>query len=124
MSEGNTQMADAPEFKEKRRYPRAPIGVIVRVEANDGSRHYYSKNISTGGMFLLAEEPLDAETELNLELFLPLVSTPVRLKGEVVWLQQQDPSGFAIKFTEISDGAKKLIRWVVSRYLGQEEEES
>jgi hypothetical protein len=71
-------------------------------------------------MYLLAEDPIVEETHVDLELFLPLVSAPVRAKGEVVWKQRQDPSGFAIKFTEISDGAKKLIHWVVDRYLGQQ----
>jgi hypothetical protein len=108
-------------FEEKRHCSRAPIGVIVRVESNNGSRHYYSMNLSSGGAFLLAEEPLGEETKVEMELFLPLVSTPVRAKGEVVWKRRQDPSGFAIKFTEISKGAQKLIKWVVERYLGRSE---
>ena len=108
-------------FEEKRSSPRAPIGVIVRVESNEGGRHYYSKNLSSGGTFLLAEDPLDEETNVEMELFLPLVSAPVRAKGEVVWKRRQDPSGFAVKFTEISEGAQKLIKWVVERYLGRSE---
>jgi uncharacterized protein (TIGR02266 family) len=106
------------KFPEKRRTPRAPIGVIVRIETDQGGRHYYSRNLSTGGTFLLAEEPLEEETLITLELFLPLVSTPVKAKGEVIWKQRQEPSGFAVKFTEISDNARKIIRWVVDRYLG------
>lgn len=102
-----------------RQYPRAPIGVIVRIETEDGGRHYYSKNISPGGLFLLAEKPLEAETHVKLELFLPLVKTPVRAEGEVVWIQRQEPSGFAVRFTQISDSSRDLIRWVVERYLGK-----
>jgi uncharacterized protein (TIGR02266 family) len=109
-------------FSEKRKYPRAPIGVIVRVETDDGGRHYYSKNLSSGGIFLLAEKPLDVETQVRLELFLPLIKTPVRADGEVAWIQRQEPSGFAIRFTQISDGSRDLIRWVVERYLGQADE--
>ena len=106
------------KFPEKRRTPRAPIGVIVRIETDQGGRHYYSRNLSTGGTFLLAEEPLEEETIIKLELFLPLVSTPVKATGEVIWKQRQEPSGFAVKFTEISENARKIIRWVVDRYLG------
>ncbi|MBW1811614.1 MAG: PilZ domain-containing protein [Deltaproteobacteria bacterium] len=111
-------MNDEEKYAEKRRTPRAPIGVIVRIETDEGGRHYYSRNLSTGGAFLLAEEPLEEESRISLELFLPLVSTPVKAKGEVVWKQRQEPSGFAVKFTEISENARKIIRWVVDRYLG------
>jgi uncharacterized protein (TIGR02266 family) len=114
-------METEQQHKERRRHPRAPIGVIVRVESDDGGRHYYSKNLSSGGAFLLAEDPLEEETHVEMELFLPLVSAPVRAKGEVVWRQRQEPSGFAVKFTEISEGARKLIKWVVERYLGRTE---
>ncbi|HUU01603.1 MAG TPA: PilZ domain-containing protein [Myxococcota bacterium] len=107
------------DYSEKRRAPRAPIGIIVRVETESGGRHYYSRNLSASGAFLLAEEPLDEETQVDMEMFLPLVSTPVKARGEVVWHQRQDPSGFAVRFTDISEGARKLIRWVVERYLGK-----
>lgn len=115
-------MSRNSDFIERRRFVRAPIGVIVRVETGDGARHYYSKNLSAGGAFLLADDPLAEETKVALEVFLPLISTPIRVKGEVVWRQQQDPKGFAVKFTDISDGAQKLIRWVVERYMGRAEE--
>lgn len=110
-------------YHEKRAWPRAPIGVIARVESPQGARHYYSRNISPGGIFLLAEEPLGEETRVKLEIFLPLVTLPVKAEGEVVWRQRQEPSGFAVRFVEISEGARKLIRWVVDRYLGQPTEE-
>lgn len=106
---------------ERRQYSRAPVAVIVRVETGGQGRHYYSKNISPGGVFLLAEQPLDAETRVDIELFLPLVKSPVRASGEVAWVQRQEPSGFAVRFTDISDAARELIRWVVDRYLGRRE---
>jgi hypothetical protein len=112
-------MVDTKSDDDRRRDARAPIGVIVRVETDEGGRHYYSKNLSAGGAYLLAEDPLTEETIVEMELFLPLVSTPVKAKGEVVWKQRQEPSGFAVKFTEIGAGAQKLIRWVVGRYLGR-----
>lgn len=97
--------------------PRAPMGVVVRVETSDGTFHYQSKDLSAGGVFLLTENPLDEETKVKLDIILPSISTPVRASGEVVWKQRQEPSGFAVKFTDINEGGQKLIRMMVRRYL-------
>ena len=105
-------------LENRRKHPRVPIGVIVRVENNGSSRRYYSKDISAGGVYLLAENPMAEETSVELELYLPLISSPVHASGEVVWIQRQNPSGFAVQFKEISEAAQDLIRWVVERYLG------
>ena len=113
-------MTEKPFGIERRQHPRAPIGIIVRVLTAEGARHFYSKDISMGGIFLMADQPLLEETHISLEIYLPLVSMPVRVNGEVVWLQRQAPSGFAVKFTNITEGAQKLIRWVVERYLGRQ----
>lgn len=107
---------DRPD--DRRRFERVPIGVIVRVEDKGSSRRYYSKDISAGGVFLLAETPLVEETKVELEMYLPLITSPVHAKGEVVWIRRQTPTGFAIQFKEISEAALDLIRWVVTRYLG------
>lgn len=103
---------------DRRKHPRVPIGVIVRVQSAAGNRRFYSRDISAGGVFLLAEDPMGEETDVDLEMYLPLISTPVKAKGEVVWIQRQSPSGFAIQFTEISEASQDLIRWVVERYMG------
>ena len=106
-------------YAEKRQYPRAPIGVIVRVQFDGQSRHYYSKNISAGGAFLLADEPLSEETRLSVELFLPMLPQPVTAIAEVVWVQRQEPTGFALQFKQIGDAERDAIRFVVNRYLGE-----
>lgn len=110
-------LTDQPD--DRRRFQRVPIGVIVRVENNGSSRRYYSKDVSAGGVFLLAETPLPEETPVELEMYLPLITSPVHAKGEVVWIRRQNPSGFAIQFNEITEAAQDLIRWVVQRYMGE-----
>jgi uncharacterized protein (TIGR02266 family) len=107
---------------DRRKHPRVPIGVIVRVQSASGIRRFYSRNISAGGVFLLAEDPIGEESDVGLEMYLPLVSTPVIARGEVVWIQRQLPSGFAVQFTEISEASRNLIRWVVERYMGSGQE--
>ncbi len=109
------------DFTMPRSFPRAPIGVVVKVKTEHGTHHYHSKNLSAGGIFLLTDTPLDEETKVTLEIILPSISTPVRAMGEVVWKQRQNPAGFAVKFIEINEGGQKLIRWMVERYLDKQE---
>jgi uncharacterized protein (TIGR02266 family) len=105
----------------ERQHPRAPIGVIIQVNQASTSQNYFSKNISAGGAFLLADKPIEVETRLSILLYLPKIEKPVKAEAEVVWVQRQDPAGFAIRFTKITDAGRELIRWVVERYLNQKD---
>ncbi len=112
---------DDYKYPERRRYDRASIRVGVRVKTEGGFKHYSSHNLSAGGIFLLSNQPMEEESVLEMELYIPAVSLPVRAKGEVVWNQRQEPSGFAVRFTEISEGSRKLIGWLVERYLAKQD---
>ena len=103
-------------FNERRRHVRVEVAAAARVNWGDRSETYQTSNISAGGVFLLADSLPEAEHEIELDLFLPQVHAPVRAKGEVVWFRRQEPSGFAVKFTKISQAAAELIRLIVQRY--------
>jgi hypothetical protein len=91
------------------------------VKTEDGFKHFSSENLSAGGIFLLSNDLQVEESVLDMELFIPSVSLPVKAKGEVVWNQRQEPRGFAVRFTEIAEGSRKLIGWVVKRYLAKQD---
>jgi uncharacterized protein (TIGR02266 family) len=112
-------VVDDYKYPERRRYDRATIRVGVRVKTENGFRHFSSDNLSAGGIYLLSKETVEEESELEMELFIPSVSLPIKAKGEVVWNQRQDPSGFAVRFTEIAESSRKLIGMVVKRYLAK-----
>ena len=100
---------------ERRRHVRIDLSAVARVHWSDGTKNYHTLNVSAGGVFLLADDLPQAEEEVDLDLFLPQVHSPVKARGEVVWLRRQEPSGFAVMFTEISQAAAELIRLVVQR---------
>jgi uncharacterized protein (TIGR02266 family) len=87
------------------------------VITGEGSQRYYSKNISAGGVFLLADDPLPPETIVELEVMFPDLKEPIKATGEVVWNRIKDPRGFAVKFTEISDVSREFISWAIKRQL-------
>ncbi|MBN2495674.1 MAG: PilZ domain-containing protein [Deltaproteobacteria bacterium] len=105
-------------YREKREHRRIEVHALVRLESELGRGQYWSKNLSAGGVFLLAEEPLPEETRVSLELYLPGLQTAVSAEGEVVWQQRQDPAGFAVRFLDISQAARDLIRLVITRIGG------
>lgn len=82
----------------------------MRVDARGAGRTYHSDNLSGGGVFLLSDDPLPEETRVDLNLYLPRLDKPVPARGEVVWRQRQAPRGFAVKFTEISNLGRHLIK--------------
>lgn len=104
-----------PKDKDRRQYTRVPLRVFVRLKTDEGTRHYYSKDISAGGIFLLSDTPLAEETRVELDMDLPGLSAPVRARGEVVWINRQKPTGFAVKFIEISTISREFIRWLVAQ---------
>ena len=114
-------VTDDYKYPERRRYDRAAIRVGVRVKTENGYKHFSSYNLSAGGIFLLSKEAVEEESELEMELFIPSVSLPIKAKGEVVWNQRQEPSGFAVRFTEIGENSRKLIGWVVKRHLAKQD---
>jgi len=69
----------------------------------------YTLNLSSGGLFLETERPLEIETPLTLEFALPDRSLPVRCKGRVAWINFPDhkrkpqmPTGMGVQFIDIS----------------------
>lgn len=86
----------------------------MRVKTDNMSKRYFSKDISAGGVFLLADELLPEETKVELEILLPNISAPVKAKGQVVWVRHKEPRGFAVKFTEINDLSREFIRWAIT----------
>lgn len=100
----------------RRQYPRAPIQVRASLSlADDPSRTFDASlptvNLSVGGMFLESSFFLKLGTKLLIQLELPNRGRPVKVKGEVVRVQDSDSgsAGFALRFTEYLDGSQVIL---------------
>jgi type IV pilus assembly protein PilZ len=83
---------------ELRRYQRAPLDVPVEFIAKVGGERFTgrSKDISVGGMFVHAQQPLAFGTELVVHLQLPGQKAPFALPGVVRWSRTGE--GMGIQF--------------------------
>jgi type IV pilus assembly protein PilZ len=102
------------ESQERRRHLRKPISLKVTNQQSGFFTYYISTDISAGGMFLRAEEPLLKGTMLDLEFSLPNSSNSIQTSAEVVRSVTPSPdssreSGMGIRFISINEKDREEI---------------
>jgi len=102
---------------ERRRYPRKPTRVKVKLEAAGKKgltfeAHLPSADVSIGGIFLESEFFVKLGTELRVTFELDEVGEPIEAIGQVV-REQRDAkggrSGFAIEFIDYVGEARQAL---------------
>lgn len=110
-------------FKERRKYVRlqATVQINYKILGKPGTVEVFSKNISAGGLCVVADKELSLDTPLQLEIKIPDLKAPIQAIGRVVW-QSEITTGDAdskskletgIEFTGISD----FDRFNINRYV-------
>lgn len=79
---------------EKRRSARLEQELPIRqkVQNSDSIESVKAKDISTGGLRIATDSPLNIGTKLNIELQLTGSSSPYYAIGEVVWYREKEQS--------------------------------
>ncbi|MBU2497983.1 MAG: TIGR02266 family protein [Proteobacteria bacterium] len=79
----------------------------------------YTRNVSSGGLYIRTERPLGQGEEFLLNLQLPALREPLKIKCEVVWSRTESaakpdsPPGMGVRFVEMSKGDRESLM----RYL-------
>ena len=84
-------------MQERRRFPRVPMA--TQVTHTEGSFIGFSRDISTGGMFVESNMPLDPGTRLNLRFHLEGQDSIVKAEAEALYVVPR--VGIGLSFTEI-----------------------
>lgn len=87
--------AEDPEFHEKRRYPRKETSIYTICETETDNFREYTKNTSSGGVFIETASSMSVDEEVFLTLFHSSFDIPVRAKGKIVWV---NPKGVGVEF--------------------------
>lgn len=81
---------ETPYFKERRKYPRFPIKLLLKYYQNkDGQAQ--TKDICAEGLGLVTNEQLAADTVLDIWLQVPDDNEQIHTKGKVVWSKTLEP---------------------------------
>jgi len=76
----------------------------------------YTQDISNGGLFIKAKNPLKQGEQFMLSLQLPDLPEPMKIKCQVAWAKKEEgvagehPPGMGVKFTEVSDKDSQTLK--------------
>ncbi|MBL7130434.1 MAG: PilZ domain-containing protein [Candidatus Omnitrophica bacterium] len=113
MSEKDTAMQDRRKFV--RLNAAVEVDYIVLDSESQQREHTATKNISAGGICLIAHEQLRAGDILSLTFSLPNNESPIIVKGKVVWIKsfkvasEKESYDVGIEFIDINEVNRERI---------------
>ena len=119
-------MIDSIAPDERRRFPRAPLAILVQYRFNtlEDFLAEYSVDISFGGMFLRTNDPREKGTMVYFQFTLKDGSRIIEGLGRVVHVnlpptKPDEIAGMGIEFVSLDDPSKKVIEQIVQRNLAR-----
>ena len=114
------------EGRAKRKCPRIPVYMDVRVDLKDGTVVKGKViNLSTEGICIKTDDPIFLKEEITAEFLLPETLNSVRLGGEVMWYRfdkkaaaKQERVHFSgVRFLDLGESYRSLIRYYTLKML-------
>jgi CheY-like chemotaxis protein len=100
--------------RERRRYYRQPVKMLVKVVADEKEIKATSTDISEGGMALLLHEALPKNASPRLQFTLPETSISMDIESEVAWADLKGRVG--LRFRNVAAGSQQLLeKWLNER---------
>jgi uncharacterized protein (TIGR02266 family) len=107
---------------------RGTVRAVARIEIFDEKTHvervplFVSGNVSSGGIFLITQEPYKPGTKLRIRFNLPDDPQAIEAEGEVVWWRArrenpERPPGMGVQFLRIDARARERIREFVHQQV-------
>ncbi|MBP7125532.1 TIGR02266 family protein [Myxococcota bacterium] len=108
------------EKRDLRQSPRLQYEASVELESDDRFYTGFSRNISTGGLFIAVPSPPPVGTRLTVRFRLPTLQDPVEAEAEVRWVRDGSGElmpGMGVRFLSLPDRVSQAI----DQYLKQHE---
>ena len=114
------------EGRKRRKCPRIPVYLDVRVDLKDGTKVKGKViNLSTEGVCIKTDDPVFAKEEITAEFLLPDTLSSVRLGGKVVWyrydtkaVDRKEHVHFSgVQFLDLVESYRSLIRYFTLKML-------
>jgi HD-GYP domain-containing protein (c-di-GMP phosphodiesterase class II) len=108
----------------EQRKQRTPFRTEVSLRINGNVTSCESYDLSSGGIYIAADEKVTEGLPVELDIMLPNSQTTfIEAIGRVVWINSANepkkpsfPSGFGIEFLEVKAAAKEVLQSIVKSY--------
>jgi c-di-GMP-binding flagellar brake protein YcgR len=105
-------------IKERRRYFRQPVKILVKVEYDGKTLNATSTNISEGGIALILREALPKGAAPHLKFSLPGSGLDVEVEAEVAWVDVKGLAGF--RFHNVPQISQKHLEHWLDEHIEKE----
>jgi CheY-like chemotaxis protein len=97
--------------RERRRYQRQPVEMMVRGVTDEKEWKATSTNISEGGMAIVSQETLPTNGKSRLQFTLPESTAVLELESEIAWANAKGQAG--LRFVNVpQDSQQYLENWL------------
>ncbi len=100
--------------RERRRYFRHPVKMLVTVVLDEKELRATSTNISERGIALMLHQAIPKNAALRLQFTLPETRTALEIEAEVAWADIKGHAG--LRFLKVPESSKELLeKWLSER---------
>jgi len=97
-----------------REYPRFEVNAYVDYTGNEVVLYHRIQNISLGGICIQSSGVEDVGTTVDLVINFPDLSASLSVKGEVVWVNREPPMDMGIRYIDLDNERKEMLRKYIS----------
>lgn len=95
---------------QKRKHVRLETDALVDYTGSEVLLFHKVENISLGGLSIRAATVEEIGTHCYITLNFPDLNETIEVEGVVVWSNQEEPKDMGIKFSELTEAQKEVLR--------------
>jgi hypothetical protein len=104
------------EDRKTRQFPRYEVNALVDFTGTEVLLYHKIQNISLGGLSLQSPIIEEVGTVVDLVINFPdLGGSALSLRGEVVWANREPPMDMGIRYIDMDDEKREILRKYLAR---------
>ena len=99
---------------QKRKHVRIETDALVDYTGSEVLLFHKIENLGLGGLSLRTATPEPLGTKVFITINFPAFNEVIEVEGEVVWSNHDEPKDMGIKFIQLTEDEKEILRKYIS----------